>query len=330
MNLVGLPNEVLSHLILWLDVPDILNCRLVCKRLQSICDDNEIWFEKFKRFFPFYTVPENSLSSYNYRDLFRKVYLGLLSLSVQIINVVEGREMSAYNCIVKYDCVEDSYGYEMAIQRVFDVEIYLNDKVDIGKLRPIPPEVAELSQYEAFECPYMDEIKVGDEIEVQWRHDRNEPFGWWRGFVDEIREHGFIIHFPQYPRYSHWYSLFAPKDISSNLSATEDNIGLVGGIRKVTPKESSQWSNYFLPPPPPPLPLNTESNEEEIGVDSNNDNIISNDNLETNDNATNENTNAIPEPTTLLGNDGNGGNNNYNDENGTTNNTNNEDGGELT
>lgn len=63
-------------------------------------------------------------------------------------------------------------------------------------------------------------LKVGDQVELQWKARRDHPFGWWLGTIQEVSQNQIIIDFKQYPATSIWRTLAVPSSTAADNGET--------------------------------------------------------------------------------------------------------------
>ncbi|KAL2239975.1 UNVERIFIED_CONTAM: F-box protein [Sesamum indicum] len=103
----------------------------------------------------------------------------------------------------------------------------------------------------------LNELKPGDQIEIQWRRNKEFPYGWWYGVVghletcdgnaDYCRCHDsdtLVLEFNQYTRGSRWRRTTVSRKDHREEGNEAD--GFYGGIRKLCGKEEiSMWKKLW-------------------------------------------------------------------------------------
>ncbi|MBA0804085.1 hypothetical protein Gohar_014239, partial [Gossypium harknessii] len=101
------------------------------------------------------------------------------------------------------------------------------------------------------------DLKPGDHIEIQWRRNREFPYGWWYGVVGHMEScNGNEIHcrcqdtdtvmleFKQYPSSSRWRKTMINRENHREVGNEGD--GFYGGIRKLyNQQEISMWQSLW-------------------------------------------------------------------------------------
>ncbi|KAF3330692.1 F-box protein [Carex littledalei] len=103
----------------------------------------------------------------------------------------------------------------------------------------------------------MKDLRPGDHFEIQWRKNKEFPYGWWYGVVGHFEtcnetEHFCLCHeddnvvleFKQYSRDSRWrQTVVSRKDHREKGNETD---GFYGGIRKLkTDEEIKMWRRFW-------------------------------------------------------------------------------------
>lgn len=69
-NLSGLPEDVLSHIILWLPIKDVLNLSESCKRICDIVNTDSLWYLLYRRDFP----DKHKSEGGDWREIYKGLY----------------------------------------------------------------------------------------------------------------------------------------------------------------------------------------------------------------------------------------------------------------
>ncbi|XP_074557349.1 F-box protein At2g32560-like [Curcuma longa] len=195
--------------------------------------------------------PSESPPDGSFMALYRALENGQFWFPAQVYNREHGHVgflLSCYDAEVSYDRRTDSFRarYPPHGRRAV-VEEY---GVEWDRLRPPP-----------IESPAHDlrisELHPGDHIEIQWRRNKEFPYGWWYGVIGHLgycdgNSHfchchlsdTVVLEFNQYTSGSRWrQALVNRKDHHKEGSETD---GYYGGIRKLKSKdEISKWRQLW-------------------------------------------------------------------------------------
>lgn len=163
-----------------------------------------------------------------------------------------GFVMSCYDAELSYDCHTDTFQarYPPHGRRTIVIE----EGVQWDRLRA-PPVDTSAHDLHVSDC--LNDLHPGDHIEIQWRRNKEFPYGWWYGMVGHLdecdgNEHfcrcsssdTVILEFNQYTPGSRWRrSSISRKDHQEEGNETD---GFYGGIRKLHNKdEISTWTGLW-------------------------------------------------------------------------------------
>lgn len=163
-----------------------------------------------------------------------------------------GFMMSCYDAELSYDFRTDTFHarYPPHGRRT----VVLEDGVQWDRVRA-PPVGTLAHDLHASDC--LHELRPGDNIEIQWRRNKEFPYGWWYGVVGHLEscdgnEHfcrchlsdTVVLEFNQYTPGSRWrQSLVNRKD---HREEGNESDGFYGGIRKLQDKdEISKWKQLW-------------------------------------------------------------------------------------
>ncbi|KAH6765945.1 F-box family protein [Perilla frutescens var. hirtella] len=118
-----------------------------------------------------------------------------------------------------------------------------------------PP--ADTSPHDLYISDRLNEVRPGDHIEIQWRRNKEFPYGWWYGIVGHLetcdgnanycRCHDsdtVVLEFNQYSRGSRWRTTTVDRRYHREEGNEAD--GFYGGIRKLCSNEEiSTWKNIW-------------------------------------------------------------------------------------
>ncbi|KAF8661902.1 hypothetical protein HU200_056864 [Digitaria exilis] len=163
-----------------------------------------------------------------------------------------GFMMSCYDAELSYDYHTDSFRarYPPHGRRT----VVLEDGVQWDRIRA-PPVDTLAHDLHASDC--LHELRPGDHIEIQWRRNKEFPYGWWYGAVGHLEscdgnEHfcrchlsdTVLLEFNQYTPGSRWrQALVNRKD---HREEGNEGDGFYGGIRKLRSKDDiSKWRQLW-------------------------------------------------------------------------------------
>lgn len=103
----------------------------------------------------------------------------------------------------------------------------------------------------------LHDLKPGDHIEIQWRRNKEFPYGWWYGVVGHLESCGrnehhclcfykdtVVLEFNQYPTGSRWRQMMINRKDHREVGNEAD--GFYGGIRKIYKEEEiSMWKSLW-------------------------------------------------------------------------------------
>ncbi|CAL9762533.1 unnamed protein product [Musa acuminata subsp. burmannicoides] len=163
-----------------------------------------------------------------------------------------GFMLSCYDAEVRYDSHTDTFHarYPPHGRRAIVIE----EGVQWDRLRA-PPISTPAHELHISDC--LSDLRPGDHIEIQWRRNKEFPYGWWYGVIGHLEscdgsEHfchchlsdTVVLEFNQYTPGSRWRrALINRKDHREEGSETD---GFYGGIRKLQSKdEISKWRQLW-------------------------------------------------------------------------------------
>lgn len=180
---------------------------------------------------------------------------GSLWFPAQIYNRENGHVgfmLSCYDAEVSYDRATDTFRarYPPHGPRTIVVE----DSVPWSRLRSPP---IDTSAHELHVSDCLEELRPGDHVEVQWRRNKEFPYGWWYGVVGHVEncsrvtrrcrchlEDTVWLEFNQYTVGSRWRQ--AAVDRKSHREEGNEAEGFYGGVRKLRTKEEINiWTKLW-------------------------------------------------------------------------------------
>ncbi|KAF5471091.1 hypothetical protein F2P56_011562 [Juglans regia] len=163
-----------------------------------------------------------------------------------------GFMLSCYDAEVSYDCRTDTFQarYPPHGRRAVPIEI----GVPWERLRAPPIDTAPHDLHIS-DC--LNELRPGNHIEIQWRRNKEFPYGWWYGVVGHLescdrnenhcRCHSsdtVVLEFNQYTTDSRWRCTTINRKDHREEGNEAD--GFYGGIRKLKNKEEiSTWKQLW-------------------------------------------------------------------------------------
>ncbi|KAL5546624.1 hypothetical protein UlMin_006311 [Ulmus minor] len=161
-----------------------------------------------------------------------------------------GFMLSCYDAQLSYDSQSDTFLARYSPHGRRTIE----DNISWDRLRapPVetPPQMLHVS-----DC--LHDLKPGDHIEIQWRRNKEFPYGWWYGIVghlehcDENENHchchksdTVVLEFNQYMPGSRWRrTMINRKDHREEGNEAD---GFYGGIRKLyNENEIARWKRFW-------------------------------------------------------------------------------------
>ncbi|KAG0463708.1 hypothetical protein HPP92_019231 [Vanilla planifolia] len=194
-------------------------------------------------------LPSNSLISF-----FLALESGRFSFPAQVYNREywhAGFVLSCYDAEISYNSSSNNFyaRYPAHGKRIPPIE-----EVPWERLRP--PSVGT-SANDLYISHCLSELQPGDYIEIQWRRNKEFPYGWWYGVVGHLEmcdgsQHScnchasdtIVLEFNHYAPGSSWRR----KTISrkEHREDREENNGFYGGIRKIQKKEEiTKWMQFW-------------------------------------------------------------------------------------
>ncbi|KAL8493755.1 hypothetical protein ACS0TY_024795 [Phlomoides rotata] len=197
------------------------------------------------------------VKSYSPLHSVRSYYLALESgkfwFPAQVFNRENGHigfMLSCYDAHLSYDSTTDNF----IARYKANGRSMIEEGIDWKRIRApsvnTPANVLHIS-----DC--LDELKPGDHIEIQWRKNKQFPFGWWYGVVGHLdscncNEYScschindtVILEFNQYSPESRWRKAAISR--REHREVGDETGGFYGGIRKVSKKEEiEKWEQLW-------------------------------------------------------------------------------------
>lgn len=190
------------------------------------------------------------------RALYRALENGQFWLPAQVYNREHGREgflLSCYDAEVSYDRRTHTFRarYPPHGRRRAVVEY----GVEWDRLRA--PPIDNLA-YDLHISDCLNDLHPGDHVEIQWRINKECPYGWWYGMIGHLESCDgnrhfchchlsdmVVLEFKHYTSESGWrQALLNRKDLGE---AGSETYGFYGGIRKLKSEEDeiSKWRQFW-------------------------------------------------------------------------------------
>ncbi|XP_071705525.1 F-box protein At2g32560-like [Rutidosis leptorrhynchoides] len=186
---------------------------------------------------------------------YRALETGKFQFPAQVFNRENGHVgfmLSCYDADLSYDSHTDTFQarYPPHGRRAAAVEI----GVSWDRLRAPP---VETSPHDLHISDCMNDLRPRDHIEIQWRRNKQFPYGWWYGVVGHLElcdgnenychcheSDIVVLEFNQYAPGSRWrQTMINRRDHREEGNETE---GFYGGIRKLYKKdEISMWQQLW-------------------------------------------------------------------------------------
>ncbi|KAM7257268.1 hypothetical protein ACFE04_013009 [Oxalis oulophora] len=196
-------------------------------------------------------VKSNPLPVDSIMALYAALESGKFWFPAQVYNRENGHAgfmLSCYDAHLSYDSKTDTFQarYSPHGRRMME------ENITWDRLRA-PPIDNPAHVLHVSEC--LDDLKPGDHIEIQWRRNKEFPYGWWYGVVghlescDQNKDHCYchcsdvvILEFNQYTSDSRWRRTIVNRKDHREEGNEAD--GFYAGIRKVYKEdEISMWKH---------------------------------------------------------------------------------------
>ncbi|XP_060668976.1 F-box protein At2g32560 isoform X2 [Ziziphus jujuba] len=161
-----------------------------------------------------------------------------------------GFMLSCYDALLSYDSQTDTFQARYSPHARRTIE----DNIQWDRLRAPPIDTPPNMLHES-DC--LHDLKPGDHIEIQWRRNREFPYGWWYGVVGHLEScdgienrcschysEMVILEFNQYTPGSRWRRTMINRKEHREEGNEAD--GFYGGIRKLYHQdEISMWKRRW-------------------------------------------------------------------------------------
>ncbi|KAG1327734.1 F-box protein [Cocos nucifera] len=199
--------------------------------------------------------PSNSLPNDSIMSWYLSLESGKFWFPAQVYNREHGHVgfmLSCYDAEISYDRHTDTFHarYPPHGRRTIVIE----EGVQWDRIRA-PPVDTPAHDLHVSDC--LNDLHPGDHIEIQWRRNKEFPYGWWYGVVGHLEscdgnEHfchchnndTIILEFNQYTPGSKWRQ--ASVNRKDHREEGNETDGFYGGIRKLHSKyEIAKWKQMW-------------------------------------------------------------------------------------
>lgn len=158
--------------------------------------------------------------------------------------------LSCYDAKLSYDSKTDTFQARYSPHGRRSAE----ENISWDRLR-VPP--VDTPSYELHISDSLFDLKPGDHIEIQWRRNKEFPYGWWYGVIGHLESCNgnenhchcqytdtVMLEFNQYPASSRWRKTMINRKDHREVGNEVD--GFYGGIRKLYKEEEiSMWKSLW-------------------------------------------------------------------------------------
>ncbi|KAI4348593.1 hypothetical protein L6164_009301 [Bauhinia variegata] len=192
--------------------------------------------------------PEDSLMA-----LYLSLESGKFLFPAQVYNRENGHAgfmLSCYDAQICYDSRTDTFQARYSPHGRWAIE----EDIQWDRLR-VPPIDISPQLLHTSDC--LDDLRPGDHIEIQWRRNKEFPYGWWYGVVGHLEScqanvnhchcrcsDTVILEFKQYTSGSRWRQTVINRKLHREEGDEID--GFYGGIRKLhNEDEITRWKKLW-------------------------------------------------------------------------------------
>ncbi|XAR68403.1 hypothetical protein NMG60_11003505 [Bertholletia excelsa] len=181
------------------------------------------------------SLPENSIMA-----LYLALESGQFRFPAQVYNRENGHigfMLSCYDAEISYDSSTDTFRARYSTHGRQTIE----ENIVWDRIRA---PVVDTPAYVLHASTCLNDLKPGDHIEIQWRRNRDFPYGWWYGVVGHLESCDkniyhchcqssgtVILEFKQYNPGSQWRQIAISRKDHREVGNMAD--GFYGGIRKL-------------------------------------------------------------------------------------------------
>uniref|UniRef100_A0A7N0RFS2 F-box domain-containing protein n=1 Tax=Kalanchoe fedtschenkoi TaxID=63787 RepID=A0A7N0RFS2_KALFE len=197
-------------------------------------------------------LPDDSIFSW-----YLALESGTFWFPAQIYNRQNGHVgflLSCYDAKLCYDHQTDTFQARYPAHGMLDIPV--EKDVTWDRLRAAPVETPPCDLFTSY-C--LNELHPGDHIEIQWRRNKEFPYGWWYGVVGHLdacdvneanclcgSSDTVVLEFKQYASDSRWRRTLINR--REHTEKGDEVYGFYGGIRKLrSSQEISKWRRLWPP-----------------------------------------------------------------------------------
>ncbi|KAJ1395060.1 F-box-like domain superfamily [Sesbania bispinosa] len=194
------------------------------------------------------SLPDDSIAA-----LYLSLESGKFWFPAQVYNRENGHAgfmLSCYDAQLCYDSRTDTFEARYSPHGRWTTE----ENIQWDRLR-VPPIDSSPHALHISDC--LDDLKPGDHVEIQWRRNKEFPYGWWYSVVGHLeacqglgshchcdKNDMVILEFTQYTAGSRWRQAIINR--KHHREQGNEIEGFYGGIRKLYSKEEiTRWKNLW-------------------------------------------------------------------------------------
>ena len=279
--LQNLPTEITWRIFSYLKKEDLLSVGLVCKEMTELANDSQLWKQIAIEWFPFFNF-ENSIKinsehdipeltngefylrlrnsrqdiSTDWKQTLKEVVTGNRASIIQIIDrhLQQGVFLSAYDAIIFFQqnneiaqphWVVKHFRGMRGISELTKDEFIPHTPENFYRFRKIPNSLPiSYSQYDLyFDSLNINDYQPGTKVEIQFRFNPGDPFGWWYGVVSSFDDETsrVKVEFDQFAVGSPWrFETILIGKVGTGNSNPDRN--QTGGLRFCTDQDMHHWN----------------------------------------------------------------------------------------
>ncbi|CAI9271091.1 unnamed protein product [Lactuca saligna] len=272
MSVLDLPNLALECILEKLEPDGLCKMACVCSYLRDMCLSDHLWEDHMKKrwgrvigdvAYKEWQLHIASKKQSNYFldgenrkvSCYRALQTGKFWFPAQVFNRENGHVgfmLSCYDADLSYDSHTDTFQarYPPHGRRAAAIET----GVTWDRLRAPP---VDNSPHDLHISDCLNDLRPKDHIEIQWRRNKQFPYGWWYGVVGHLEacdgnqtychcheNDTVVLEFNQYAPGSRWrHTMIHRKEHREEGNEAD---GFYGGIRKLNRKdEISMWEQFW-------------------------------------------------------------------------------------
>ena len=186
---------------------------------------------------------------------YRALETGNFWFPAQVFNRENGHVgfvMSCYDATLRYDSYTDTF--EARYPPHGSRAVANESEVTWDRVRAAP---VDASPHDLHKSVCLNDLRPNDHIEIQWRRNKQFPYGWWYGIIGHLESCGgtdtscnchksntVVLEFNQYAPGSRWRHMMINR--KDHCEEGNEADGFYGGIRKLYNKdEISLWQQFW-------------------------------------------------------------------------------------